>query len=110
MKDKTGDIVQGLPRVEELLRKKTKRKLILAEDDGDAEIEYDEGSPRLFLVSQSGRQEVKVPIESNIIVSDKQKIIKGQPLTDGPLNPQDVIRLSGVHAVQQYFRRSSKGL
>ena len=61
--------------------------------DGDAEIEYDEDVLRLFIVSESGSQEIKVPVDSNIIVVDKQKIKKGQPLTDGPLNPHDVIRL-----------------
>lgn len=101
---KTGDIVQGLPRVEELLEaRKPKESAILAEEDGEAEIEYDEDMPRLFLASESGRQEIKVPIDSNIIVSDKQKIRQGQALTDGPLNPHDIVRLSGVTAVQQYL-------
>ncbi|OGI23123.1 MAG: DNA-directed RNA polymerase subunit beta'' [Candidatus Melainabacteria bacterium RIFOXYA12_FULL_32_12] len=103
-RQKTGDIVQGLPRVEELLEgRKPKESAILAEEDGEAEIEYDEDTPRLFIVSESGRQEIKVPIDSNIIVSDKEKIKKGQPLTDGPLNPHDIIRLSGPKAVQQYL-------
>jgi DNA-directed RNA polymerase subunit beta' len=101
---KTGDIVQGLPRVEELLEaRKPKESAILAEDDGAAEIEYDEDLVRLFLVNESGRQEIKIPLGSNIIVSDKQQIIKGQPLTDGPLNPHDVLRLRDVEAVQQYL-------
>lgn len=103
-RQKTGDIVQGLPRVEELLEgRKPKESAILAEDDGEAEIENDEDIERLFLVSETGRQEIKVPVDANIIVNDKQKIIKGQPLTDGPLNPHDVIRLSGVGAVQKYL-------
>lgn len=103
-RQKTGDIVQGLPRVEELLEaRKPKESAILAEEDGEALIEYDEDAMKLYLVSESGRQEIKVPIDSNIIVSDKQIIKKGQPLTSGPLNPHDVIRLSGVEAVQQYL-------
>ena len=103
-RQKTGDIVQGLPRVEELLEaRKPKESAILAEEDGEAEIEYDEGLARLFLVSETGRHEIKIPIDSNIIVNDKQKIRKGQALTDGPLNPHDIIRLSGVEAVQQYL-------
>jgi len=101
---KTGDIVQGLPRVEELLEaRKPKESAILAEEDGDAVIEYEEDAIRLFLVSETGRHEIKVPIDSSIIVSDKQKITKGQPLTSGPLNPHDVVRLSGVEPVQQYL-------
>jgi len=101
---KTGDIVQGLPRVEELLEaRKPKESAILAEEDGEAVIEYEEDAVRLFLESETGRHEIKVPIDSSIIVADKQKITKGQPLTSGPLNPHDIVRLSGVEAVQQYL-------
>lgn len=103
-RQKTGDIVQGLPRVEELLEgRKPKECAILAEEDGVAEIELEDDVPRLYLVSESGRTEIKYTIDSNIIISDKQKIAKGQPLTSGPLNPHDVIRLNGPEAAQQYL-------
>lgn len=103
-RQKTGDIVQGLPRVEELLEgRKPKECAILAEEDGTAEIEIEDDVPRLYLVSENGRTEIKYTIDSNIIISDKQKIKKGQPLTSGPLNPHDVIRLNGPEAAQQYL-------
>ena len=103
-RQKTGDIVQGLPRVEELLEaRKPKESAIVAEEDGDIEIEYEEDAIRLFLSSETGKHEIKIPIDSNVIVSDKQKIIQGQTLTDGPLNPHDVIRLRSVPEVQQYL-------
>lgn len=103
-RQKTGDIVQGLPRVEELLEaRKPKENAILAEESGVAEIEFEEDILRLFIASENGRQEIKFPIDSSVIVADKQEIKKGQPLTGGPLNPHDVIRLSGVEAVQQYL-------
>lgn len=103
-RQKTGDIVQGLPRVEELLEgRKPKECAILAEDDGVAEIEIEDDVPRLYLVNENGRTEIKYTIDSNIIISDKQKIKKGQPLTSGPLNPHDVIRLNGPEAAQQYL-------
>ncbi len=103
-RQKTGDIVQGLPRVEELLEgRKPKDVAILAEEDGVAEIVFEEDMPSLFIVSEAGRSEIKFPIDANIIVSDKQEIKKGQPLTSGPLNPHDVVRLNGVKAVQQYL-------
>ena len=103
-RQKTGDIVQGLPRVEELLEgRKPKESAILAEENGEAVLEYEEDAVRLFLAGETGRQEIKVPIDSSIIVTDKQKIKQGQPLTSGPLNPHDVVRLSGVEAVQQYL-------
>ena len=103
-RQKTGDIVQGLPRVEELLEgRKPKDCAILAEVDGVAEIETDDDLPRLYLVTDNGRTEIKYAIDANIIVQDKQKITKGQPLTSGPLNPHDVIRLCGPEAAQQYL-------
>jgi len=103
-RQKTGDIVQGLPRVEELLEgRKPKDCAILAEVDGVAEIETDEDLPRLYIVNENGRTEIKYAIDANIIVHDKQKITKGQPLTSGPLNPHDVIRLCGPEAAQQYL-------
>ena len=103
-RQKTGDIVQGLPRVEELLEaRKPKECAILAEEDGTVEIEYDEGSPRLYFITENGRTEIKYAIDSSIIVTDKQKVKKGQPLTSGPLNPHDIIRLNGTEAVQQYL-------
>ena len=103
-RQKTGDIVQGLPRVEELLEgRKPKDCAILAEEDGIAEIETDDDLPRLYLVTENGRTEIKYAIDANIVVQDKQKIKKGQPLTSGPLNPHDVIRLCGPEAAQQYL-------
>lgn len=103
-RQKTGDIVQGLPRVEELLEaRKPKECAILAEDDGVAAIEIEDDVPRLYLVNENGRAEIKYTIDSNIIVADKQPIKKGQPLTSGPLNPHDVIRLNGPSVAQQYL-------
>jgi len=103
-RQKTGDIVQGLPKVEELLEgRRPKDCAILAEEDGVAEIVTDEDLPRLYLVNDNGRTEIKYTVDSNIIVQNKQKITKGQPLTSGPLNPQDIVRLCGVEAAQQYL-------
>ena len=103
-RQKTGDIVQGLPRVEELLEtRKPKDSAIVAETEGVAEIEIEDEVPRLYLVTEDGRIEIKYPIDASIIVQDKQKIKIGQPLTSGPLNPHDVIRLNGAEAAQQYL-------
>ncbi len=103
-RQKTGDIVQGLPRVEELLEaRKPKDSAVVAEYSGTAEIEMEDDVPRLYLSGDLGRQEVKFSIDSNIIVANGQDIKVGQALTGGPLNPHDVIRLNGVEAAQQYL-------
>ena len=103
-RQKTGDIVQGLPRVEELLEaRKPKDSAIAAEEDGIAIIEYEDDIPRLFIENENGRTEIKYPIEATVIVNDKQPIKKGDALTSGPMNPHDVIRLRGANAAQQYL-------
>ena len=106
-RQKTGDIVQGLPRVEELLEgRKPKDCAILSEVDGVAEIEIDEDVPRLFVTTEEGsKTEVKIPNinATTIAVQNGQKVKKGQPLTSGPLNPHDVVRLCGLEEAQQYL-------
>ncbi len=104
-RQKTGDIVQGLPRVEELLEgRKPKDCAILAEEDGKAIIETDDDMPRLYLETEDGsKTEIKFAIDANIVVQNGQKIVKGQPLTSGPLNPHDVMRLCGPEVAQQYL-------
>ena len=58
-RQKTGDIVQGLPRVEELLEgRKPKDSAILSEIDAIAEIEIEDDVPRLYLVNENGRTEI----------------------------------------------------
>ena len=58
----------------------------------------------MFLVDEDGSSvEIKYAIDSNVIVSNGQKITKGQPLTSGPMNPHDVMRLCGPEAAQQYL-------
>ena len=52
---------------------------------------------------EEGRKEIKFAIDASIVVQNKQQIKKGQPLTSGPLNPHDVIRLCGPEAAQQYL-------
>ena len=104
-RQKTGDIVQGLPKVEELLEgRRPKDCAILAEEDGVAKVETNEDLPRLYVVNNDGvEKEYKYTVDSNIIVQNGQKITKGQPLTSGPLNPQDIVKLCGVEAAQQYL-------
>ena len=105
-REKTGDIVQGLPKVEELLEgRRPKDCAILAEFDGTTKIEVDEsGFPRLYLEDENGSStEIKYSIDANVIVGNKQKVVKGQPLTSGSPDPHDVMRLRGPEAAQQYL-------
>ncbi|MBX9688602.1 MAG: DNA-directed RNA polymerase subunit beta'' [Candidatus Obscuribacterales bacterium] len=104
-RQKTGDIVQGLPRVEELLEaRKPKENAVLAEKAGRAKIVTEEDNTRLYIVySESIEEEIIIPAGLNIIVEDGEDIHKGKALTDGPPNPHDIVRLMGIEAVQKYL-------
>ncbi|MBI4532749.1 MAG: DNA-directed RNA polymerase subunit beta'', partial [Candidatus Melainabacteria bacterium] len=104
-RQKTGDIVQGLPRVEELLEaRKPKECAILAERAGRAKVVVEEDVTRLFVVYQEGsEEEIIIPSGLNVIVEDGEEITAGKALTDGPPNPHDIVRLLGIEAVQKFL-------
>jgi DNA-directed RNA polymerase subunit beta' len=104
-RQKTGDIVQGLPRVEELLEaRKPKECAILAEKPGRAKVSVEDDIRRIYLVYGEGiEEEIIIPAGLNIIVEDGEDITIGKALTDGPPNPHDVVRLLGIEAAQKYL-------
>lgn len=103
-RQKTGDIVTGLPRVEELLEgRKPKESAVIAPVAGKVEVVWEEDVQRLYLTSENGREEVSVPVGSTIIVEDKQEVKAGQALTDGPINPHDILVVNGIEAVRTYL-------
>ncbi len=104
-RQKTGDIVQGLPRVEELLEaRRPKECAILSEKGGRAKVLVEDDARRLFLVYSEGvEEEIIIPAGLNIIVEDGEDIHVGKALTDGPPNPHDVVRLLGIEASQKYL-------
>jgi DNA-directed RNA polymerase subunit beta' len=104
-RQKTGDIVQGLPRVEELLEaRKPKESAILAERAGRARIQREDDMTRLFVVYGEGNEEeIPIPAGLNVVVDEGEEITPGKALTDGPPNPHDVVRLMGIEAAQKYL-------
>ena len=104
-RQKTGDIVQGLPRVEELLEaRKPKESAILAEKEGRARLQTEDDVTRLFTVFADGsEEEIIIPQGLNVIVEDQEVITFGLALTDGPPNPHDIVRLRGIEAAQKYL-------
>ncbi|MBC7543764.1 MAG: DNA-directed RNA polymerase subunit beta' [Candidatus Sericytochromatia bacterium] len=103
---KTGDIIQGLPRVEELLEaRKPKENAILSEVPGTVKLTgSDDELTRLVVLDAGGQEhEYAIPINSRAIVYDGQIVKQGEPVTDGPINPHDILRVSGLEAVQQYL-------
>jgi DNA-directed RNA polymerase subunit beta' len=98
---KTGDIIQGLPRIEELLEaRKPKEACILCRRDGAATVVYsDDGEPLEIKVIEAGGLVAEYPLGpgQNIIVSDGEEVTAGQPLTDGPCNPHEILETFFEH-------------
>jgi DNA-directed RNA polymerase subunit beta' len=102
------NITQGLPRVEELFEaRKPKKVAILAEIDGRVEIEETRKSAIVAISVSSGKDgETKVyqtPYSSGIRVSSGDTVKAGDKLTEGALNPHDVMRILGKAAAQSYL-------
>ncbi len=102
------DITQGLPRVEELFEaRKPKGLAIIAEIPGVATIR-DTKKKREVVVTNEATGEVKeylIPYGSRIKVTDGQVLEAGDELTEGSVNPHDLLKVKGVRAVQDYMIR-----
>ena len=93
---KTGDIIQGLPRIEELLEaRKPKEACILARRPGTTQIVYGDDEPHEIKVIESDGVIAEYPLGpgQNIIVGDGQEVDAGEPLTDGPSNPHEILEI-----------------
>lgn len=103
---KTGDIIQGLPRVESLLEaRKQKDSAILSQYDGVIQLIYSEDEvSSINVITDDGQiHNYKLPINSRVIVSDGQRIKKGDKLISGSVDPHDVLDILGIEAVQQFL-------
>ncbi len=100
------DITQGLPRVEELFEaRKPKGLAIIAEFGGRVTIK-DTKKKREVVVTNDESGEAKaylIPYGSRIKVQDNQVIDAGDELTEGSVNPHDILKIKGVRAVQDYM-------
>lgn len=93
---KTGDIIQGLPRIEELLEaRKPKEGCVLARKPGVCQVEYwEDESVDVKIIEDDGTvSEYPVLPGQNVIVSDGQRVDVGAALTDGPANPHEILEV-----------------
>jgi DNA-directed RNA polymerase subunit beta' len=99
------DITQGLPRVEELFEaRKPKGQAAIAEISGVVEIAEGDRKREIRITSAEGDQTVTVvPYGALVKVTDGQVVEAGQPLTEGSINPHDLLRVKGVSAVEDYL-------
>ena len=103
-----GDITQGLPRVEELFEaRKPKGLAIITEIPGRVEIK-DTKKKREITITNEENGEAKtylIPYGSRIKVLDGTYLEAGDELTEGSVNPHDILKIKGVNAVQDYMLR-----
>ena len=106
----SADITQGLPRVEELFEaRKPKILAMLSEIEGTVsfeEIRKNQSTvTNVVVTNKEDQRKYLIPYDSRVCVIEGQKIAKGQPITDGSINPHDVLDVLGVDAVHNYLIR-----
>ena len=100
------DITQGLPRVEELFEgRKPKHLAIISEIAGTVSFEEVKKSHHAVITNaETGESKsYLLPYGSRIIVKEGDEIKAGDRLTEGSVNPHDILAIKGIHAVQDYL-------
>jgi len=100
------DITQGLPRVEELFEaRKPKHHAIIAEIEGDAQVEDNgKGMRKVTIVPAEGEaREYAVPYGARMAAKQGMHMKPGDKITEGSVNPHDILRVCGLQATQRYL-------
>ncbi len=100
-----GDITQGLPRVEELFEaRKPKGLAIITEIAGTVTILDTKKKREIQVTSEDGESKTYlIPYGSRMKVQDGQVLEAGDELTEGSVNPHDILKIKGIRAVQDYM-------
>ena len=101
------DITQGLPRVEELFEaRKPRGQAIIAETDGVVRIQEVRSRKEIEIVNNAEEKIIyQIPFGSRIKVKDGQQVNAGDELTEGSVNPHDLLKIRGIRGVQTYLLR-----
>ncbi len=99
------DITQGLPRVEELFEaRKPKHHAIIAEVEGTAEVQEENGNRKVIITPEDGEpREYPVPYGARMVAQDGMHIKLGEKITEGSINPHDILRVCGLKETQRYL-------
>jgi DNA-directed RNA polymerase subunit beta' len=98
------DITHGLPRVVELFEARTpKGKALLAEHGGVIQLLDDEEGRRILVADKEQETEYPLPRRARLRVAEGDIIDPGTQLTEGPLDPKEVLEIRGVRAAQRYL-------
>ncbi len=102
----TGDITQGLPRVEELFEaRKPKHAAIVCEHSGEVEIEEKDKIIHVIVKPDDGGkpEDYVIPFGTGVIVKTGDRVEPGSILTNGSVYPQDILKTKGIKGVQDYI-------
>jgi DNA-directed RNA polymerase subunit beta' len=99
------DITQGLPRVEELFEaRKPKGQAVIAEFDGVISISEVKNRREITVTADDGEATTyTIPFGARLKVRDGDQVEAGDPLTEGSINPHDLLRVKGLRGVQKYL-------
>ena len=100
------DITQGLPRVEELFEaRKPKSLAIISEIDGKVRFEERKNAKHAVIYNEKTNEEKAylIPFGFRVRVAEGDMVVKGDKITDGAVNPHDVLAILGTNAVQNYL-------
>jgi len=101
-----GDITQGLPRVEELFEaRKPKGLAVIAEVDGVVSFKETKKKKEVVITNEeSGEQHTSLIVfGARLKVKDGERVLRGQSITEGSINPHDLLRVVGVDGVREYI-------
>ncbi len=101
------DITQGLPRVEELFEaRKPKGLAVITEISGKVSIQENKKKREVTVTNDDGESETYlIPFGSRMKVREGDILEAGQELTEGPVNPHDILKIKGIKGVQNYLAR-----
>ena len=99
-----GDITQGLPRVEELFEaRKPKGMAIISEIAGKVKIKEDKKKKEVIVKSKEDAKTYTIPFGSKLRVKDGDVIEAGDQITEGSVNPNEILVINGVDGVYRYL-------
>jgi DNA-directed RNA polymerase subunit beta' len=103
---KTRDITGGLPRIAELFEaRKPKEPAVITEVDGSVRFgDIKRGKREVIIIPDSGNERVyEIPVGKHLRVHEGDFVRAGDRLSEGPVNPHDILRIKGPRAVQEYL-------
>jgi DNA-directed RNA polymerase subunit beta' len=104
---KSRDITGGLPRVTELFEARSPQESsIVSEIEGMVKFgARKKGSREIMIIApdKSDEKKYNVPLGKHILVQESDEIPAGEKITDGPINPHDILKIKGTSAVQEYL-------